>query len=120
MAPAAMQQHAREGRRRNGVDGDGRSQPDHGPREQDGVPHPDGHPEPREPPERRRVDAADLIGVPADQHPVRLDLRDDAPEPQGLEIGVPGLHGGLDPVEVTGEIRRCSYRCFSHSACSPP
>ncbi len=67
-----------------------------------------------------RVDAPDLVRVAVHQHPVGLHLRDDPPEPERLEIGVPGQHGGLDTVQIAGEIHRCSCPRFSHSACSPP
>jgi len=48
------------------------------------------------------------------------DARDQPPEPERLEVGVPGRHGGLDPVQVGGEVDGRTYGRFSHSASSPP
>ena len=90
------------------------------PDEQDGVAQPDRHAEPGEGPERRRVDPPDLLRVAVDEQPVGLHARDQPPEPERLEVGVPGLDGSLDPVEVGGEVGGRTYGRFSHSACSPP
>ncbi len=74
------------------------------------LPSQTGSPQAHPGPERGRVDAADLVGVLVDEEAIELDALHHRPEPEGLQIGVPGRHGGLDAVEIGADLARTLRR----------